>query len=96
MAGLLQLDAEDSELRAAFRALGALTPATARPAKDLPTETASFNNLLRRGVIREGAPGTFYLYETQRGPGYVVSRLLFWIVVIITPIVIIQFCSGSH
>ena len=96
MAGLIQLDAGDSELRAAFRALGALTPATARPAKDLPTETASFNNLLRRGVIREGAPGTFYLYESRRGPGYVVSRLVFWIVLILTPVAIIQFCSGSH
>jgi hypothetical protein len=91
----LQLGAQN-ELRAAFRALGAVTPSTARPAKDLPTETASFNILLRRGVIREGAPGMFYLYEPQRAPGYLVRQLLFWIVVIITPIAIIQFCPGSH
>jgi len=91
----LQLGAQN-ELRAAFRALGAVTPATARQGKDLPTETASFNNLLRRGIIREGAPGMFYLYEPQRAPGYLVRRLLFWIVVIFAPIVIIQFCPGSH
>ena len=85
----------ESELRAAFRALGAVTPVSARPGKDLPRDTAAFDGLLRRGVIREGAPGTFYLYELQPVPIQLARRLLFWAVLILTPIAIIQFCSGS-
>jgi hypothetical protein len=85
----------ESELCAAFRALGAVTPATARTGKDMPVETPPFNNLLRRGVIREGAPGTFYLYERGRVPGRLLRLVLFWIVIIIIPVAIIQFCPGS-
>jgi hypothetical protein len=95
VAYLLALRAEN-DLRAAFRALGAVTPATARPGKDLPLETASFKNLLHRGVIREGAPGTFYLYEPRRAPGLWIRQVVFWIVVVILPVAIIQFCSGSR
>jgi hypothetical protein len=91
---VLPLRAEN-ELRAAFRALGAVTPATARPGKDLPLETVSFKNLLHRGVIREGAPGTFYLYEHQRASGFWIRQVLFWIVIVTVPVAIIQFCSGS-
>jgi len=90
----LQLRAE-RELRTAFRALNAVTPASARPGKDLPLDTASFDDLLRRGVIREGAPGTFYLYEPQPVPIFLARRLIFWAVLILTPVAIIQFCSGS-
>ena len=95
MLEFFQLGAQN-ELRAAFRALGAVTPATARPGKDLPTETAAFTNLVRRGIIREGAPGTYYLYEPQRTPGLWARRALVWIVVIFAPVAFIQFCSGSH
>jgi hypothetical protein len=91
---VLPLRAEN-ELRAAFRAFGAVTPATARPGKDLPLETVSFKNLLHRGVIREGAPGTFYLYEHQRASGFWIRQVLFWIVIVILPVAIIQFCPGS-
>jgi hypothetical protein len=59
-----------NEVRAALRVLGAISPGTAHPGKDLPLETPAFKNLLRRGVVREGAPGTFYLYEHQRAPWY--------------------------
>ena len=86
----------ENDLRAALRALGAVTPATARPGKDLPLDTAAFKNLLHRGVIREGAPGTFYHYEPQRVPGLWIRRVIFWIVVVILPVAIIQFCSGSR
>ena len=95
MAYFLPLRAEN-ELRAAFRSLGAVTPASARPGKDLPLETASFQSLLHQGVIREGAPGTFYLYERPRAPGSWIRQVIFWIVVVIVPVAIIQFCSGSR
>jgi hypothetical protein len=47
-------------------------------------------------VIREGASGTFYLYEPQRAPGLWIRRVIFWIVVVILPVAIIQFCSRSR
>jgi hypothetical protein len=84
------------ETRAVFRALGAISPSTTRPGKELPQQTPAFKNLLRRGVVREGAPGTFYLYERQRAPEYWIRQVLFWIVVIIMPVAIIQFCPGPH
>jgi hypothetical protein len=86
----------ENELRAAFRALGAVTPANARPGKEFPVvDAAIFDNLLRRGVIREGAPGTFYLYEPPPNPHRWFPRVLFWIAVIALPVGIIQFCPGS-
>ena len=94
MAYVLPLRAEN-ELRAAFRALGAVSPATARTGKDLPLETVSFKNLVHRGVIREGAPGTFYLYEHQRAAGFWIRQVLFWVIIVILPVAIIQFCSRS-
>lgn len=92
---LFQLGAK-RELRAVFRALGAVTPAGARPRKDLPPDSPAFANLLRWGVIREGAPGTFYLYERPRAPGQWVLKLIFWAVVILMPIAIIQYCPGPR
>jgi hypothetical protein len=83
------------DLRAAFRALGAVSPGTARTGKDLPLETVAFKNLLHRGVIREGAPGTFYLYEPPRPRGSWIRQLIFWMVLVILPIAIIQFCGKS-
>lgn len=83
------------ELRAAFRARGAVIPAKALPGKELARDTAAFKSLLRWGVIREGAPGTFYLYEPTPRPHRWAVMLAFWIVVILTPVAIIQ-CPGAH
>ena len=47
------------------------------------------------GVIREGAPGTFYLYEPPPLPRRWARMMLFWIVVVGIPVRIIQFCQGS-
>ena len=85
----------ENELRTGLRVMGAISPATARPGKDLVVDKTAFDNLLRRGVIREGAPGTYYLHETRTEPRAVVLHLLFWIVVILLPIGIMQFCSGA-
>ena len=86
----------ENEIRAAFREIGAVSSGTARAGKDLPPHSPAFDALLRRGVIREGAPGTFYLYEPPRGPRRWALRLIFWAVVILTPVLIIQYCAGAR
>lgn len=88
----------ENELRAMFRGLGAVTPANARPGKEFPlVDSATFDRLLRRGVIREGAPGTFYLHEgaPTRDIKHFGRQLLFWLVVIGIPVGILQFCGGA-
>jgi len=96
MLGQMVRQRAENELRAAFRGLGAVTPANARPGKEFPlVDSATFDELLRRGVIREGAPGTFYLYEPAgtRGWSTILPRILFWIALIAIPVGILQFCG---
>lgn len=87
----------ENELRAAFRGLGAVTPANARPGKEFPmVDSRTFDRLLRRGEIREGAPGTFYLYEPSSPKAHqLLARLMFWIVLVAIPVGLIQFCGRS-
>ncbi len=87
----------ENELIAALRVMGAVSPATARPGKDLVVDKSAFDDLLRRGVIREGSPGTYYLYESETSSYYrtVVVNLFFWIGVILLPIGIIEMCSRT-
>jgi hypothetical protein len=91
---VFRIPTEDA-IRAGFQTLGAISPHTARPGKDLPLDTPAFKNLLRQGIVREGAPGTFYLYENQRAPGLWIRQVLFWIVVVLIPVAIIRFCPGA-
>jgi hypothetical protein len=85
-----------NEVRAAFRAIGAVSPATAKPRSELTAaDGKAFDVLLRFGIVREGAPGTFYLYEPPRRPGYWVRQILFWFIVIILPVAIIQSCPST-
>ncbi|HUQ99864.1 MAG TPA: hypothetical protein VM166_10440 [Gemmatimonadaceae bacterium] len=85
-----------NEVRAAFRAIGAVSPATAKPRSDLTrSDEAAFDALLRYGIVREGAPGTFYLYEPPRRPGYLVRLVIFWLIVVILPVAIIQSCPNT-
>jgi len=98
MLGQMVRQRAENDLRAAFRGLGAVTPANARPGKEFPlVDSVTFDELLRRGVIREGAPGTFYLYEEQPGPSgwsrAILPRILFWIALIGIPVGILQFCG---
>ena len=90
----LQLGAEN-EVRDAFRAIGAVTPATARPRKDMTLDNASFDDLLRRGVIREGAPETFYLYQPPPERTLWAVRVIVWMALILTPVALIQYCPRS-
>jgi hypothetical protein len=51
-----------------FRAARAEGPAHAVPLAALPPlDSTVFAQLLERGAVREGAPGTFYLFVSTRG-----------------------------
>ena len=93
----------DTEFAHIMRRLGATTPETACPDRELPHLTRErFRDLLDRGVLREGAPRTFYLYERAVTPSIVtptaqtstaraiILRVLFWLVVILVPVLFIQ------
>lgn len=80
-----------SEIRGAFKAKGAIGAANAQPGKYLGEGSPAFEGLLRSGVIREGAPGTFYLYESGPITGRFIRQVLFWLFIILLPIFIIQF-----
>jgi hypothetical protein len=84
---------EDS-LRAMLRERGAVSPGGALPGKELPpVDSASFDRLLRAGVIREGAPGTYYLYEPPVRPARFVRQVLFFVALIALPIGMLEFCG---
>ena len=83
------------EICAAFMAAGAVSPAGAKPITEFPLIDAGvFESLVRRGVIREGAPGTFYVYETASDvspQGRLMKTMLFWLIILAIPLLLIQF-----
>jgi hypothetical protein len=83
----------------AFRAAGAVSPAGARPLAALPAlPPGALDQLLARGRVREGAPGTYYLYEAAAGEGLGGRRLLltlaFWAAVVALPFLLLQFTGA--
>ena len=96
----------DADVVDSMRQRGATSPATALRDRDLPRLSRErFRDLLDRGVLREGAPGTFYLYEhavlastmTLRSSALparaLLKSVLFWLVVILIPVIMIQFAK---
>ena len=64
--GQAMSDAQRAFIDAAV-ALGARSPTTARPLADLPRIAArAIEELLDTGLVREGPPGTYYVYESSR------------------------------
>ena len=54
---------EQDSVAHAFRAVGALSPAAARPLAEIPgAEAAAVVALAARGVVREAQPGRYYLH----------------------------------
>jgi hypothetical protein len=87
----------EEEVRDVFRAAGAISPASARVGKDLPPFDAdTFDRLLHRGVLREGAPGSFYLYENRRprSASGLLRTLLFWILVVLIPVALMKWSAS--
>jgi hypothetical protein len=49
------------------------------------------------GVIRESAPGTYYLFEAKRPPltlGRIMTVVLFWLLVVLVPVAILQLSNS--
>ena len=89
---------ESRRVSEAMREAGAVSPATARRASELPEVVRShLDRYVVAGVVREGSPGTFYLYEVPSPPWNfrrVVVVVLFWLVVIAIPVVILQLSNS--
>jgi hypothetical protein len=96
----------DADFIESMRRLGATSPASACVDSILPSLLRQrFRDLLDRGLLREAAPGTFYLYESavttsafpgptqSKGSRGVVLRLLFWLVIILAPLLVIMLKS---
>jgi hypothetical protein len=97
--------AEDNQIIDAMRQARATSPSRACPSRDLRVPpSARFDELVHIGIIREAAPGTFYLYEPALSAGVPDARrtaagtrarllrtLAFWLFVIIIPVLFLQF-----
>jgi hypothetical protein len=49
------------------------------------------------GIVREGAPGTYYLFELKKPPltpARILMAVLFWLLVIGVPVVILQLSNS--
>jgi hypothetical protein len=83
------------EICAALIAAGAVSPTGAKALAAFPLIDAQvFDSLVRRGVIREGAPGTFYVYQPDSGSnptGRLIKTFVFWLLILAIPILLIQF-----
>ena len=82
----------------ALQAVGATSPATARPASDLPDEIrAELGRYIDAGFIREGPSGTYYLDEDRASAvrrSQIVKSVVFWFLVIILPVIILQISNS--
>lgn len=78
----------------AMHGVGATSPASARKASQLPEVVRErLEHSVTLGVVREGAPGTFYLFIATPPPEWSARRLvlaiLFWLLGIIVPVAIL-------
>jgi hypothetical protein len=71
---------EHDAIARAFQAAGAVSPAAARPLDAIPgAEASAVIALAARGVVREAAPGRYYLYQGtvhERRPRLVTAVLI--------------------
>jgi hypothetical protein len=87
-------------VRKAMRAAGAVSPASAVPRDRLPDDVRpELEWFVLHGIVREGAPDTFYLFEPRPpsplGGVPLLRALLFWLVVLLIPVVIIQLTART-
>ncbi len=89
---------ETRRVTEAMREVGAISPATARRARHLPEIVQTgLERYVHTGVVREGAPGTFYLFEGKAQPmtpGQLVKLASFWLLVILMPVIILQLANS--
>ena len=81
-----------------MREVGAISPATARPLTLLPDAVRlQLERLVQSGLVREGAPGTYYLFLPEPEPwtaSRIVKAAIFWFLVVIIPVVILQLSNS--
>jgi hypothetical protein len=86
--------------------LGATSAATARSGSELPRLSArKLQELLDQGIVREAAPGTFYIYRRVADPGGGVAApsarpsrtgrkralaIAFWLLVVLVPLIFLR------
>ena len=92
---------------AAAESMGATSPASARPGGELPRISArELTDLLDTGIVREAAPGSFYVYgrarpapaleptpASPRATRFVLA-VIFWLIVIVIPILFLRMSRG--
>jgi ATP-dependent Clp protease ATP-binding subunit ClpA len=92
----------NERILARLRSAEATSPASARSLEDLRCKADdTWRSLVDEGRIREGAPGTFYLYERAttgarplvRTPARFIKTFVFWLIILLLPIILIQFAS---
>ncbi|HVZ50025.1 MAG TPA: hypothetical protein VG916_14655 [Gemmatimonadaceae bacterium] len=91
---------DQADFLSEMRARGATTPAQACDERALPRlSRAQFQVLVDLGIVREGAPGTFYLYgDAHMGPRAArrppLQRLaiviFFWLLIILVPVLLLR------
>ena len=79
----------------AFVRAGATSPATAMPLDRLgELDGNALLACIDDGTVREGAPGTFYLYARARASSArrvrIVRVLVFWLIILLLPVVVLQ------
>lgn len=94
----------------AAEALGATTPAAARPVTELPRLASSeLTELVESGLVREAADWRYYVFRprgaarwsaaappgTAMTTGRLMRTVLFWILLVLIPILLLQF-SGAR
>jgi hypothetical protein len=88
--GTAESDRDDRTVVEEMRQVGAVSPATARPARALPPAVAArLAELVERGVVREGAPGTYYLCQAARrafGWRRLWLFIALWLLLILLPV----------
>jgi hypothetical protein len=81
-------------VRRAMRDVGAIDPGSARIASGLPEVVQrELGRLVDSRIIREGPTGTYYLHEASASAVFrvqVLKFVVFWFLVIIIPVAILQ------
>lgn len=95
-----QILSERERMIACLRTADAVSPAAARSLSDLRCKPdAIWQSLVDEGTVREGPPGTFYLYERSASAYVFVGSswkrfakvFVFWLLILLIPIFLIQF-----
>ena len=89
-------------------ALGAITPAAARPLPELPRLSGrELDELVELGLVREAADWRYYVFRSRRVAtstlppssaaawtrGRVLRTFLFWLIVLLIPILLVRFIN---